>query len=223
MAITALHISDAVVLPHRPFQPAGAEPAVLRHAPVAAVVAALAGLLEGVALLAAALTGLEGLLASAHRASGPVVVAVLPLLSAWIVLAAWGGATVLDGAGRRLFTGLAWAEIGLVATVLVAEVIRPTLGHLVGSVPLPLVALTALAVPVGKLLLGTAPSTTRWTAQGPRIREERPDPAVTHRRLCTGTLAVIGLALAAIAAVGPTGVHAGAATGPVSSTTTPAP
>jgi hypothetical protein len=71
------------------------------------------------------------------------------------------------------------------------------------------VALLALAVPVGKLLLVGSPSAVAWVAAGPRIRERRPDPVAAHRLLCTLTIAGIGLSLMAVAVF----VPADAATG----------
>ena len=68
---------------------------------------------------------------------------------------------------------------------------------------LPAVALAALAVPTGTLLLAGTPSAVAWVAQGPRVRERRPDPVAAHRVLCTLTLAVIGLGLGALAVLTP--------------------
>ena len=70
-------------------------------------------------------------------------------------------------------------------------------------------ALLALAVPVGKLLLVSSPSAIAWVAAGPRRRETRPDPVVAHRLLCTLTVVGIGLALGALAVLTPTAAAGG--------------
>ena len=68
----------------------------------------------------------------------------------------------------------------------------------------PCSALLALAVPVGKLLLVGAPSAQRWVAAGPRAREPPRRPGRGAPRCWPPlTLAVIGLALAAVALLAP--------------------
>jgi hypothetical protein len=82
--------------------------------------------------------------------------------------------------------------------------------------PVPALALLAIAVPVGKLLLAGAPSTTAWLAQGPRGREQRPDPVAAHRRLCAVTLGVIALGLVVAAVLVPSPADGGGSSAPVS-------
>ena len=90
------------------------------------------------------------------------------------MLCAGSGAALIDGTGRTLLMGVAYAEMALVAVLLVVatatHVPNPT------SLPVPALGLLALAVPVGKLLLAGAPSAQRWVAAGPRTRVRRPDP-----------------------------------------------
>jgi hypothetical protein len=167
-----------------------------RIRPPAAVLAAavLAGV-EAVALVAGALTGLDGLLLAGARPPGPVVVAVLLGLAAWVVLCAGGGALLADGSGRRMYTGVATAEIALVVALLVLSLGTPLLDPLTASLPVPALALLALGLPVGKLLLAGAPTALAWSAAGPRARATRPEPGPARPVLRAATLGVIGLAL----------------------------
>jgi hypothetical protein len=176
-----------------------------RLAPAPVLAAAVIGFVESLALLAGALTGLDGVLTSPSRPAGPVLAAGLLALAAWVVLAAGGAATLIEGAGRKLLAGVAYAELALVAALLVVATVVPVRLELPGNLPLPALALLAVAVPVGKLLLVGAPSAQAWIAAGPRRpRERRQDPVATHRLLCTLTLAGIGLGLTALAVLTPT-------------------
>jgi hypothetical protein len=175
----------------------------LRRPPAPVVVAAVGGVVQALALVAAALTVLAGQLDSAHRPTGVAVGAGLVVLSTWVVLAATSGAALLDGVGRRLYSGLAAAELALVLTVLVAITMTPVLDGVRIGFPLPALALFLLAVPAGKLLLAGATSTEAWLAQGPRVRERRVDPARSHRGLCVATLGFIALTLTAVAVLVP--------------------
>jgi hypothetical protein len=148
-----------------------------------------------------ALTSVDGVLSSPTRPAGWIIGAGLLVLAGWIVLCAGSGAALVDGAGRTLLMGVAYAEMALVAFLLVLATAMPIVTP--GNIPVPALGLLALAVPVGKLLLASAPSARRWVAQGPRTRVRRADPVQTHRLLATVTLAVIGLSLAAVAALAP--------------------
>ena len=133
-------------------------------------------------------------------------------LAGWIVVCAGSGAALIDAAGRALFLGVAYAEMALVAALLVVATVAP----LPNPPPLPVssLGLLALAVPVGKLLLAGAPSAQRWIAEGPRTRIGRPDPVQTHRVLAALTLGLIGASLCAVAILAP--VPAGDAGNPAS-------
>ncbi len=184
-----------------------ASPAALRRVPVAALAAGLVGIVEGVGLLAAALVGLDGVLSSPLRPAGPLVAAGLIVLAGWIVLAAGSGAALIDGSGRRTVVGVALAETALVGVLSVVAVASPLLENLALPLPLPALVLLAVAVPVVKLLLVGAPSARQWVAQGPRVRESRPDAVAAHRVLATLTLGVIGAGLVALTVLTP--VHDG--------------
>jgi hypothetical protein len=175
-----------------------------RPRPPAAVLAAagLAGV-ESVALVAGALTGLDGLLLVGSRPTGPVVAAVLLGLATWVVLCAGGGALLADGSGRRVYTGVATGEIVLVAVLMVMALGTSLLDPLTASLPLLPLALLALGVPVGKLLLAGAPSALAWSAAGPRAAAVRPEPGPARPVLRAVTLGVIGLGLVAVALVTP--------------------
>ena len=169
-------------------------------APVLAL-AAVCGL-EALALLAGGLTGLDGLFTAAPGPSVPVVVTVLGGLAGWVVLCAGSGLAALEG-GRRLVNGLACAEIAAVAALFVVSLTTPLVGDLPTTLPLPAVALLALAVPVGKLLLTSAPATLAWAeAAPPRVRTAAP---ARHPRLRLATVALIGVALGALAVTTPVG------------------
>ena len=203
MAISVYDVRDTfarprLVLPSRRTVALGT---ARRSAPAPALLAGAAGIVEAIALLAVALHGLDAALTAPSRPAGPVVALGLLGLAAWIVLAATGGASVIDGSGRRLLNGVAVAELGLVAAAAVVLPGAPV--ALPAGLSLPTLLLLAAAVPVGKLLLARSPSTVAWVAAGPRPAERRPDPATTHRVLATATLGLIGLALGAVALVGP--------------------
>jgi hypothetical protein len=204
MAISVLDVRDTFVVPHVRV-PAVRTPAA-RRLPAAIVAAGSIGVLEAVGLLAVGLTGLDDVMTAALRPAGWMVAGGLFLLSGWIVLCAGGGAAIIDGAGRRLLHGVAYAELVLVAVLLVVASVFPVVNPT--SLPLPALGLLALAVPVGKLLLVGTPSARQWLIEGPRVRTRRPDPVQSHRVLATLTLTVIGLALAGIAVLSPAH-HAG--------------
>jgi hypothetical protein len=181
-------------------RPSVATSTATRRLPLAILAAGSIGILESVGLLAVALTGLDAVLSS-FRSGGWLVAAGLVALAAWIVLCAGSGAALIDGAGRTLLMGVAYAEMALVAFLLVAATLLPFENPT--SLPVPALGLVALAVPVGKLLLAGAPSAQAWIAAGPRIRVSRPDPVATHRLLATVTLGVIGASLCAVAILAP--------------------
>ena len=214
MAIGVLEVRDTFAAQHARV-PAAAAPAaaVSTRLPVTVLGAALVGVLEAVALLAVVLGGLDGILTSVGRPSGWLVAAGLVVLAGWIVLCAGSAAAMVDGTGRSLLQGVAYAEMAAVAALLVVATAVPLANPT--SLPLPALALLALAVPVGKLLLAGAPSARRWIEQGPRARSRRPDPVQAHRGLATLTLGVIGAALCAVAVLAP--VPAGDVQDPASS------
>ena len=204
MAISVLDVRDTFAAPHVSVlarATVAADEAVVRRLPVTVVAAGLIGVLEAVGLLAVALTGIDGVLSSPSRPAGWIIGAGLIVLAGWIVLCAGSGAALVDGAGRTLLMGVAYAEMTLVAFLLVLATAMPIVTP--GNIPVPALGLLALAVPVGKLLLAGAPSARRWVAQGPRTRVRRADPVQCHRLLATVTLAVIGLSLAAVAVLAP--------------------
>ncbi|MGY1606544.1 MULTISPECIES: hypothetical protein [unclassified Geodermatophilus] len=180
--------------------PTRAVPRAARWPAAVLLLAAVSGL-EAVALLAGGLTGLDGLV-TAPRPSGALVAAVLGGLAGWVVLCAGGGLAVVDGSGRRLATGVAFAEVVLVLVLAVAGPRTLPAGDLPTTLPLPALALLALAVPVGKLLLLTAPTTRAWAAAAPP--RGRPAP-VAHPRVRLVTVALIGVALGALALGAPAG------------------
>jgi hypothetical protein len=205
LAISVLDVRDTFAAP-RISAPVRATVAATtetasRRLPMTVATAGLIGVLESVGLLSLALTSLDGLLSSPTRPAGWIVAAGLLVLAAWIVLCAGSGAAVIDGAGRKLLIGVAYAELVLVAMCLV--VVTGLSLPLPVRLPLPALGLLALAVPVGKLLLANAPSAQRWVAAGPRTRPRRADPVQAHRMLATVTLGLIGLSLTAIAVLAP--------------------
>jgi hypothetical protein len=209
VAISVIDVRDTAVpqqvrVPSLRLAPApAAGPAVSRRLPVAVLAAGLIGIVESVGLLAVVLTGLDDVLASPLRPPGWVLGACLLMLAAWIVLSAGGGASLIDGAGRGLVAGVAYAELGLVGLLGVVGVGTTLLPASAAGLPLPLLLLMCAALPIGKLLLIGAPSAVRWIAQGPRVRERRIDPVAAHRLLTTLTLGAIGASLAAVALVAP--------------------
>ena len=205
MAISVLDSRDTFAPQHVRVPAAAAvatsDAVVLRRIPVTVVGAALVGVLEAIALLAVALGGLDGVLSSAGQPAGWLIAVGLVVLAGWIVLCAGSAAAMVDGAGRSLLRGVAYAEMGLVAVLLVAATVTPFVNPT--PLPLPALGLLAFAVPVGKLLLAGAPSAERWIAQGPRVRVRRADPVQAHRLVATLTLGAIGAALFAVTVVAP--------------------
>jgi hypothetical protein len=173
--------------------------------PVAA--AAVLAVVQAVALLAVGLTGLDGVFGTGVRPDGKVVAVSLLLLAGWVVLCAGGGACLLDGAGRRLLSALACAEIVLLLVLTVAGALGAggvwlvALGPL-GELPVPALALLALGVPTAKLLLAGSPPAVAWVQAGGRPKVARPVPVVDHRVLRGLTLGCIGLVLTAVAVIG---------------------
>jgi hypothetical protein len=205
VAISVLDVRDTFA-PPRVSVPARAADAATtgtatRRMPVTIIAAGLTGVLESIGLLAVALTGLDDALSSASRPAGWLVAGGLLLLAAWIVLCAGSGAALIDGAGRTLLRGVAYAEMALVAILLIVAMAMPI--ETPAGLPLPALGLMALAVPVGKILLAGAPSARLWVAEGPRTRVRRPDPVQAHRLLAIVTLGIIGLSLAAVAVLTP--------------------
>jgi hypothetical protein len=173
-----------------------------RRVPATVVAAGVVGVLEALGLLSAGLTSLDSLLVSPTRPAGGIVALGLGVLAAWIVASAASGATLVDGAGRRSMIALSFAELVLVGAVFVVATTTPLIPTLPGNLPPAALALLAVAVPVGKLLLVSSPSAIAHVAAGPRKqRESRPDPVAAHQLLCTVTLAAIGLGLAALSLV----------------------
>lgn len=202
MAISVLEGRDTFAPQHVrvPAVATVAPSTAVRRLPAAIVGAAVLGVVEAVALLAVALGGLDGVLTSAATA-GWLVAGGLVVLAGWIVLCAGSAAALVDGSGRSLLTGVAYAEMALVALLLVLATVTPFANPT--SLPVPALGLLALAVPVGKLLLAGAPSSRDWIAQGPRVKVRRPDPVQAHRALATVTLGVIGFALFSVAVLAP--------------------
>lgn len=217
MAISVYDVRDTfarprLVLPsRRPVAPG----TTYRHAPVPALLAGLLGIVEALGLLAVALHGLDAVLSAPARPAGPVIALGLLGLAAWIVVAAAGGSSVIDGVGRRLLVGTAVAELGLVAAAAVLLPVAPV--ALPSGLPLPALLALAAAVPVTKLVLAGSPSAVAWVAAGPRPAERRPDPATAYRVLATATLGLIALTLGAVALLGP--VDDAVRTGETASTT----
>lgn len=218
MAISVLEVRDTVVPPRVRVPSLRLVPApsatVARRLPVAVLAAALIGIVEAVGLLAVALAGLDGVLASPVRLPGWVLAPGLVLVAGWIVLAAAGGAALIDGAGRRLVRTVAYGELAFLGLLAVVATTTSLVVAAPAGLPLPLLLLVLAGVPVGKLLLVGAPSAVRWIDAGPRIRERRVDPVAAHRLLATLTLGVIGIALAAVAVLLP--VHDGGLHAPAS-------
>ncbi|MGY1746908.1 hypothetical protein [Blastococcus sp. SYSU D00695] len=184
---------------------ATATPVPRRHPrPPATVLAATAlALLEALAVLAAALTGLDGLLTSLQRPPGLLAAGLLVGLAAWAVFGAGGGLVLLDGSGARLLTGVACAELGVCAGVFVLGLTTSAVGSEVAGLPVPALALSASALPVGKLLLATSPSAGAWVDAGPRPRAPQPQLGAGRRVLRAATVVVIGLALVSVALLDP--------------------
>jgi hypothetical protein len=211
MAISVLDVRETFAPVHLRVLPvevpaattAAATPAtatVTRRMPLAVAAAGLIGVLEAVALLAVGLWGLDVALTTV-RPSGWLVGSGLVVLAGWIVLGAGSAAALIDGAGRRLLMGVAFAEIALVSMSMIVATLLPF--PLPTDIPVPAWGVLGLVLPVAKLLLVGAPSARTWIAAGPRTRVRRPDPVQTHRMLATVTLGIIGLSLGAVAILTP--------------------
>lgn len=172
-----------------------------RRLPAPVLAAGLLGVLEAVGLLAVAISGIDGVLTTV-RPAGWILALGLTALAAWVVAAAGSGAALIEGSGRTLLVNLAYAEMVLVAVLLVAATVVPGFVPPVG-LPLPALALLVLAVPVAKLLLAHAPAAKQWVADGPQTLVQRPDPVAAHRVLATMTLGVIAISLGALAVLAP--------------------
>ena len=119
------------------------------------------------------------------------------------MLCAGSGAALIDGAGRTLLMGVAYAEMALVAVLLVVATV-----HAVRRTPprcrVPALGLLALAVPVGKLLLAGAPSAQALDRRrAPASASAGPTRCRPTALLATLTLGVIGAALCAVAILAP--------------------
>ncbi len=205
MAINVLDVRDTfaaprVRVPALRLVAAASTPSV-RRLPLTVLAAGGLGILEAIGLLAVAVAGIDGAL-TAVRPTGVTLALGLSALAAWVVACAGSGAGLIEGAGRRLFVGLAYGETVLVAVLLVVATVVPAVAPPT-ELPLPVLALLVLAVPVGKLLLAGVPSARQWVADGPRPRVQRPDPVAAHRLLATLTLGVIGISLGALALLAP--------------------
>ncbi|MGY1854948.1 hypothetical protein [Modestobacter sp. SYSU DS0290] len=182
-----------------PSAPAAARPLRL---PATVAAAGLLAVVQALGLLALGLAGLDGVFGTGIRPSGALVAVSLLVLAGWVVLAAGGGASLVDGAGRGLLVGVSCAEIALLAVLGGAGLLGAEL-TVAGGLPLPGLALVALGVPTGKLLLATSPSAAAWVAAGGRPRPaRRAAPVVEHRQVRLVTVACIGLALTAVALLG---------------------
>ena len=213
MGVTASVRTD----PGTPTHPTAplADVAAARHAPgrapVAAVAAGMVSTIEALALLALGLTGLNGLMVAPTRSSGLLVAVVLVVLAGWLVLVAAAGATLVDGAGRRMLVVVASLEVAVLGASFVVGLVGPAdLLVLGGGLPAPALVLLALSVPITKLLLATTPAVDAWLAVGGRppaaVRSAPMPPA--RRRLQLVTVGAIGVALTAVALLGPTAAPA---------------
>jgi hypothetical protein len=178
-----------------------------RRLPVTVCLAAGLAVLQSVGLLAAGLTGLDGVLGIGARPDGVLVAVTLLLLAGWVVLGAAGGASLVDGAGRQLLVSVSCGEIVLLAVLAVAgafgdDGVRQVVLGPLGALPLPALALLGLGLPAAKLLLATSPSAVAWVRAGGRPRVAPPAPRAGHRALQGITLVCIGLTLTAVALVG---------------------
>src|SRR5688500_14262820 len=121
MAINVLDVRDTFAAPRirvpalRLVAPASTTSA--RRRPATVIAAGLIGILQSVALLAVAVSGIDGVLTTA-RPTGSTLALGLTVLAAWIVLCAGSGAGLIEGTGSKLLVGLAYAEISLVAFLL---------------------------------------------------------------------------------------------------------
>jgi hypothetical protein len=171
--------------------------------PPAVLAAAGLALVGAVAVVAAAITGLDGLLTSADGPPGVPAALVLLGLAAWAVFGAGGGLVLADGSNARLITVVACAELALLVGVFLLGLTTTWVDGLAPDLPVPALALSAVAVPVGKLLLASAPSTMAWLDAGPRPRAAAPPLTEDQRALRIATVTVIGLALLAVTLLNP--------------------
>ena len=132
-----------------PAPPTASSTVAPRRLPLTVLAAGAIGILEAVGLMATALSGVHGVLNSPLRPEGWMIVLGLLVLAGWIVLCAGTGAALIDGAGRTLLVNVAYGEIALVAMLAVVATATPLFGTPPAGIPLPLLALLALAVPVG--------------------------------------------------------------------------
>jgi hypothetical protein len=174
-----------------------------RRPPPTVLAAAGIALAEAVAVVAAALTSLGGLLTAPDRPPGALVGLLLLALAAWAVFGAGGGLVLADGSSARLLTVVAYAELALLVVVLLLALTTSLLDPLAPGLPVPALAVSAVAVPVGKLLLATTPSSMAWLDAGPRPRAPRPELSEDQRALRVATVTVIGLALLSVALLNP--------------------
>ena len=124
------------------------------------------------------------------------------MLAGWIVLCAGSGAALIDGAGRKLLLGVAYAELVLSRCCLVVATALPRPDP--GRLPLPALGLHGAGRPGGQAAARRrAVGPAAGWPPGPRTRVRRADPVQTHRLLATATLGLIGLSLAAVAVLAP--------------------
>ncbi len=189
-----------------------------RRTPLTVLAVGALAVVQAVGLLALGLTSLDALWGEGLRPPGGLLAGTLVALAAWVVLVAAGGATLVDGAGHRLLVAVAVGELVLLAVLAVggvADGVRRV--ELAGQTfPLSALAVTAAAVPLTKLLLGTCPAAGAWTASTGRPARA-PRPPVAHRRVRAVTLAVLGLALVTVALGGQPAPAGTAATSAVDS------
>ena len=184
MAINVLDVRDTFAAP-RVRVPAlrlvaTASTTSARRLPVTVLAAGLIGILEAIGLLAVAVSGIDGVLTTA-RPTGWTLALGLTVLAAWVVLCAGSGAGLIEGTGRRLLVGLAYARDRPGRAPAGGRHRRSRSFTPPAGLPLPVLALLVLAVPVAKLLLAATPSARQWVADGPRTRAPRPDPVAAHR------------------------------------------
>jgi hypothetical protein len=186
--------------------PAAAPRAARVRTPPTVVAAAVLAVVEALALLAVGLTGLDGVFGTGLRPDGWLVALTLLLLAGWVVLCAGGGASLVDGAGRLLLVTVACGEIALCLVLCAGSVLGVdglwlvVVGPL-GELPMPALALLALAVPATKLLLAGSATASDWLAAGPRPRTRPPALPPRHRLARGVTVGVIGVLLTTFALV----------------------
>jgi hypothetical protein len=215
VAISVLDVRDTLAAPRvrvpARLVAATSDAVATRRVPATVVAAGLIAVLEAIGLLAVSLTSVDAVLTTLP---GDVAAGGLFVLAGWVVLCAGSGAALIDGAGRTMLMGVAYAEMALVAALLVIATVSPMFPA--SPLPVPVLGLLALAVPVGKLLLAGAPSARVWIAAGPRLRPARRDPVHAHRLLATVTLGIIAVSLGALAVLLPVPAGDAGMPGPVS-------